>query len=75
MKLNGWKMGVAVFLLWAATEMVSPAQTFDNLFTFKGTDGATPVGILTQGIDGNFYGATIYGWTGRGGGEGTAFTA
>jgi|SRR5580698_1119123 uncharacterized repeat protein (TIGR03803 family) len=72
MKLNGWKIGV-VFLLYSTIGIACSAQTFSNLFTFDGTDGATPVGTLTQDIDGNFYGATIYGGTGKGGGEGTAF--
>jgi len=72
MKLNGWKIS-CVFLLCIATAISSPAQTFTNLFTFNETDGATPVGILAQGIDGNFYGATMFGGTGKGGSEGTAF--
>jgi uncharacterized repeat protein (TIGR03803 family) len=64
-------MGIAVLLLWPVTGIVSSAQTFVTLFTFDGTDGSLPVGILTQGIDGNFYGVTEDGGTGLG--EGTAF--
>jgi uncharacterized repeat protein (TIGR03803 family) len=71
-KLSGWKMGCAVILLCVTSAVVAPAQTFTNLFTFDETDGATPMGILTQGIDGNFYGVTLFGGT-KDGGQGTAF--
>lgn len=43
---------------------ITPGGKFNVLWNFKGffsTDGAEPVGILTQGNDGNFYGATYYG--------------
>jgi uncharacterized repeat protein (TIGR03803 family) len=74
LKLKRWKIGCAVFLLCTTTAVVSPAQGFTNLFSFDGTDGEAPVGILAQGIDGNFYGATGAGGTDKGGGDGgTAF--
>jgi len=47
---------------------VTPAGKLSVLWSFKGglnnpPDGATPVGVLTQGYDGNFYGTTFYGGT------------
>lgn len=68
--LNQWKTSCAVFLFSVATTIVSPAQSFTNLFSFDGTDGQYPVGVPAQGIDGNFYGATQAGGTNKGGGAG-----
>jgi len=55
---RGWKTAWAVFLLWAATAIASPAQTFTTLANFNGAN-ADPVGTLAQGSDGNFYGTTF----------------
>jgi len=53
--------GAALLLvMWFATAIASPAQTFTILHAFDGTDGTTPAGLV-QGIDGNFYGTTGYG--------------
>ena len=49
------------FVLFAATVVTSPAQTFTNIFTFNYTEGANPNGALVQAADGNLYGTT---WTG-----------
>jgi uncharacterized repeat protein (TIGR03803 family) len=58
-KLSTWKTAGAVFLLCAATAIVSQAQTFNTLVQFNGSDGANPLyGALVQGIDGNLYGTT-----------------
>ena len=54
-------MGAAlVLVIWFATAIASPAQTFTILHAFDGSDGTTPT-ELVQGIDGNFYGTTGYG--------------
>jgi len=44
--------------LLCAAAIVSPAQTFTNLFNFYRGDGANPNGGLVQGTDGNSYGTT-----------------
>ncbi len=60
---------------------ISPSGTFANLHTFAGetinasgrvtsADGATPLGALALGSDGNFYGTTQYGGSN---GTGTIF--
>jgi uncharacterized repeat protein (TIGR03803 family) len=42
---------------------ITPAGTFNNLFTFDGTHGNHPQGGLSLGFDGNFYGTTYQGGT------------
>jgi uncharacterized repeat protein (TIGR03803 family) len=70
-KLQGCR--IVVFLLFAATAIAAPAQTFTTLVDFDFGDGAYPaLGFLVQGRDGNFYGTTPYGG-GFGNDAGTVF--
>ena len=58
-RLTAWKRNCV--LVFAGLAIACSAQSFSNLATFNRTDGWTPSGLLTQGIDGNFYGETIFG--------------
>lgn len=58
---NPRKTAAMVILFWASVVMSAQAQTFSTLFDFNQTDGASPVGALVQGIDGNLYGVTSKG--------------
>jgi uncharacterized repeat protein (TIGR03803 family) len=51
----------AVCVLYAATAIALPAQTFTTLFGFDGGTGLTPLGSLVQGINGDGYGTTYGG--------------
>jgi uncharacterized repeat protein (TIGR03803 family) len=56
-----WMMkSCGVFLLWATAAVALPAQTFTTLYSFNGTDGEYPAGLV-QGTDGSFFGTTQYG--------------
>jgi uncharacterized repeat protein (TIGR03803 family) len=74
----------AIFVTLLLASAIAPAQTqatkFKVLHTFKGApdDGAAPLGALVRDGDGNFYGTTTSGGSGRGfctnyGGCGTAY--
>ena len=70
-RVKGWRAGVAVFMLFTATAVAAPAQTFKTLASFDGTNGSDPyIGSLVQGKDGNYYGTTT---TGGAYGMGTVF--
>jgi uncharacterized repeat protein (TIGR03803 family) len=70
-KFSVWRKACAFFWLCAATAVASPAQTFNVLASFDGSNGANPQYIsLVQGTDGNFYAATTFGGTR---GAGTVF--
>jgi uncharacterized repeat protein (TIGR03803 family) len=59
-KFNWWMRASALFLLWAATAIASPAQTFKTLYSF-GRVGAFPKAGLVQATNGNLYGTTEQG--------------
>jgi uncharacterized repeat protein (TIGR03803 family) len=62
-KLNAWKKAGGVFVLCTAAAVAS-GQNFTSLFSFAGDDGSVPSGgALAQGVDGTFYGTTLYGGT------------
>jgi uncharacterized repeat protein (TIGR03803 family) len=67
-KLTLLKMICVASVFFAATAIISPAQTkFTSLFSFDGTNGANPHYVdLVQGLDGKLYG-TAYSGTGDGG--------
>ena len=62
-KLSSLKIACMVFVFCVITATLSPAQsTLTTLVNFDGTNGSSPDSmVLTQGVDGNFYGTTAYG--------------
>jgi uncharacterized repeat protein (TIGR03803 family) len=66
-KSNRGMRACGIFLLWAATAVALPAQTFTTLYSFcspggsECTDGSAPTAGLVQGTDGNLYGTTMNG--------------
>lgn len=61
-KIASLKIACMVFVFCVATVMLSLAQdTFTTLVNFDRTNGYEPSVVLTQGADGNFYGATYEG--------------
>jgi uncharacterized repeat protein (TIGR03803 family) len=52
---------LALFSLSVATAFSANGQTFENLISFNGTNGAYPRGPLIQGTDGRIYGTTVEG--------------
>jgi uncharacterized repeat protein (TIGR03803 family) len=62
------KSGYALLFLLITTAIALPAQTFTNLVSFNGNNGAYLAGMsLVQGLDGNLYGTAPYGGTNSGG--------
>jgi len=56
------RMVCIAFALCAAFTIAAPAQTFNTLLSFDGTDGGYPYyESLIQGTDGNYYGTTTGG--------------
>lgn len=67
-KLALSKMTLFVIAFFLAALTSSPAQTFDSLLSFNGTNGNQPsYESLIQGTNGNFYGTTYLGGTHNGG--------
>jgi uncharacterized repeat protein (TIGR03803 family) len=55
-----WRIMGAIFVIFAATAIVAPAQIFTSLASFNGSGGGNPQQGLVQGTDGNYYGTTYY---------------
>jgi uncharacterized repeat protein (TIGR03803 family) len=53
--------GFALAVLFMAAACLVGAQSVQTICTFNYTNGAEPVAVLTQGVDGNFYGTTSSG--------------
>jgi uncharacterized repeat protein (TIGR03803 family) len=73
-----WGKMAGILVLYAATAIALPAQTFTTLYSFCGgcRDGWNPDAGLVQGIDGDLYGTTSFGGsncTGLGDNCGTVF--
>lgn len=57
----------AILLFCVAIVIAAPAQRFNTIFYFDGTNGiGGPFGHLVQGRDGNFYGTTFSGGANNG---------
>ena len=56
---------LTTFMLMVAAATSANAQVYTDIFNFDVTDGFSPIGVLTQGRDGNLYG-TANGGTGTG---------
>jgi len=69
--LGLWSCAAFVAVFCVAMAIASPAQTFNVLVNFEGTDGEYPTSPPVQGLDGNFYGTTTLG--GSASGDGTLF--
>jgi len=62
-RFSALKTARIVFVICAATAIVSHAQTFTTLLNFDDANGANPDVGVVQGMDGNFYGTTERGGT------------
>jgi uncharacterized repeat protein (TIGR03803 family) len=56
-----WKRTLSVLILCVASSIAASSQTFQDLVFFNGPNGSDPFAPLVQGLDGNLYGATVYG--------------
>jgi uncharacterized repeat protein (TIGR03803 family) len=70
-RLNWGMRACGILLLWAATAVALPAQTFTTLRDFHWRDGAHPTAGVVQGTNGDLYGTTYGG--GANGDYGTVF--
>lgn len=61
---HGWKESFVTFVFCMCVNVTSHAQTFATLATFDKIDGASPAAPLIQGVDGSYYGTTVYGGNG-----------
>jgi uncharacterized repeat protein (TIGR03803 family) len=59
-KIGLLKRACITLVVCTAAAIAAPAQTFTTLYSFDGTDGRDPAGVI-QGTDGNFYGMTSHG--------------
>jgi hypothetical protein len=56
-----WVRTFLLALIFATSGFTASAQTLQTLFSFNGTAGSQPLGAVTQGADGNFYGTADLG--------------
>lgn len=63
-KQNILKITLLVLGMVAASATIAHAQTLNTLASFDGTNGSEPYVAVVQGLDGNFYGTTLYGGAG-----------
>lgn len=59
-RLGSLKKACVILLVCMATAIAASAQAFTSLFSFDGTNGDAPNGLV-QSTDGNIYGTTRYG--------------
>jgi uncharacterized repeat protein (TIGR03803 family) len=55
-RLRFYLLTLLLLPIWALRSPAQPAVRFENLVSFAGTNGSTPMGNLVQGPDGTFYG-------------------
>jgi uncharacterized repeat protein (TIGR03803 family) len=60
-----WKLLRIVILFCVAAASAANAQTFTTLTKFAGENGGGSEGVLIQGLDGAFYGTTVFGALGK----------
>lgn len=64
------RISLAVFLSFAATTISAPAQIFNTVVNFDGSNGKFPLGGMVQAVNGNLYGTTSEGGAAN---DGTVF--